>query len=341
IALEGLGISLLSSAQPSSDGSSPALFLLPRQPCRILKSTDLGSRWNDLGFAPCSLGDADDDLYVEDFAARSHGTTDRAVVLTRESPEPGSRLYRVWLLSTDEEPRQLVDPQPQPFGNVSFDGEDIVILGTPSQRSPDGATWQLFPAAEGEELVAWRESKLTPGLQFAASNRGAYRSTDGGNSWQRIVGSEDAGILDLQLMNDHTVVILTENGLYRWTSSDCVPGPASLCLGGRFQVTASFSAGGPLRTARSFRLTEDTGTFWFFEPDNLEILVKVLDGCDVNGHYWVFTAGLTDVEVEIEITELPTGNRWATEHPGSSAFPPGSDVQAFACSSAPSATTSD
>ncbi|MEM6703922.1 MAG: sialidase family protein [Acidobacteriota bacterium] len=350
IGIDGFGIDLISSAQPSSNGNPPIVFLLPRQSCLIFTSEDLGNSWKDSKLTPCRF-DLKHDPYIEAFAARSDASGNRAVLQTRETNLTGSTIYRVWLVEPNENARQIVEPRTpllsngflkSPFSSVAFDGEDIVTLGTPSQRSADnGETWRTFPADEGEELVAWRESPLTPGLQFAASKRSAYRSTDDGNSWQRIVGSEDAGILDLQLVNDHTVVILTENGLYRWTSSDCVPGPASLCLGGRFRVTASFSAGGPLQTARSFPLTEDTGTFWFFEPDNLEILVKVLDGCNVNGHYWVFTAGLTDVEVEIEITELPNGNRWTTEHPGSSVFPPGSDVQAFACSSAPSATTSD
>ena len=28
-------------------------------------------------------------------------------------------------------------------------------------------------------------------------------------------------------------------------------------------------------------LTDDTGTFWFFNADNLEMLIKVLDACPI------------------------------------------------------------
>lgn len=32
---------------------------------------------------------------------------------------------------------------------------------------------------------------------------------------------------------------------------------------------------------------DDSGYFWFFTPDNLELVVKILDGTSVNGHFWV------------------------------------------------------
>ena len=52
-------------------------------------------------------------------------------------------------------------------------------------------------------------------------------------------------------------------------------------------------------------MTGDTGGFWFFNPDNVELMVKVLDGRPVNGYWWVFYAGLTDVEFTLTVT--PTG----------------------------------
>ena len=65
---------------------------------------------------------------------------------------------------------------------------------------------------------------------------------------------------------------------YTWRSS-----------AGRFEVRASwrdFENG--TGQGRATRLTEDTGTFWFFDDDNLELVVKVVDGTWLNGHYWVF-----------------------------------------------------
>lgn len=54
-------------------------------------------------------------------------------------------------------------------------------------------------------------------------------------------------------------------------------------------------------------VTDDTGTFWFFDEQNLELMVKVLDARPVNGHFWVFFGSLTDVEFELTVTDLATG----------------------------------
>lgn len=53
-----------------------------------------------------------------------------------------------------------------------------------------------------------------------------------------------------------------------------------------------------------FLFIDDIGIFWFFEFNNFEIFVKVFDGCNVNGYYWVFIVGLIDVEVEIDIIDF-------------------------------------
>ena len=53
--------------------------------------------------------------------------------------------------------------------------------------------------------------------------------------------------------------------------------------------------------------TDETGLFWFFEPNNWEVMIKVLDGCAVNGYFWVFGASTTDVAFTIVVTDTKTG----------------------------------
>lgn len=43
-------------------------------------------------------------------------------------------------------------------------------------------------------------------------------------------------------------------------------------------------------------------------PDNPEVFVKLLDGRPVNGRYWVFHGGLTDLEYSLAVTNEKTGN---------------------------------
>ena len=54
-------------------------------------------------------------------------------------------------------------------------------------------------------------------------------------------------------------------------------------------------------------ITSDTGSFWFFSNANLEVIVKVLDGRSVNGHFWVFYGALSNVEYTITVTDTETG----------------------------------
>ncbi|MXY16081.1 MAG: PKD domain-containing protein [Acidobacteria bacterium] len=53
--------------------------------------------------------------------------------------------------------------------------------------------------------------------------------------------------------------------------------------------------------------TNDSGLFRFFSRENWEILIKVLDGCAVNGHMWVYAASTTDLGYTIRVTDTVTG----------------------------------
>ena len=52
--------------------------------------------------------------------------------------------------------------------------------------------------------------------------------------------------------------------------------------------------------------TNDSGLFRFFSRDNWEVLIKVLDGCALNGHVWVFGASTTDLGYVIRVTDTVT-----------------------------------
>src|SRR5881275_80395 len=91
----------------------------------------------------------------------------------------------------------------------------------------------------------------------------------------------------------------------------CVPTATHLCLHyGRFQVGVDWMLpGGIAGKGQAVPLTSDTGSFWFFDNSNLELVVKVLDGRPVNGHFWVYYGALSDVEYTITVTDTVTGNR--------------------------------
>lgn len=112
----------------------------------------------------------------------------------------------------------------------------------------------------------------------------------------------------------------------------CVPSATALCLnGGRFRVEADWETKqGAQGAAQAVELTADTGLFWFFSSDNVEAVVKVLDGCAVNQRYWVFAGGLTNVRTEITVTDTATGAVKTYVNPQRTAFLPIQDTNAFA-----------
>jgi hypothetical protein len=114
----------------------------------------------------------------------------------------------------------------------------------------------------------------------------------------------------------------------------CEPTETALCLnGGRYRVEVSWQiAAGDTGPGHAVPLTGDSGAFWFFGPDNLELMVKVLDGCPVNGHVWVFAAGLTNVEVEIRVTDTATLEVETHTNPQGTPFRPIQNVLGFPCS---------
>jgi len=85
--------------------------------------------------------------------------------------------------------------------------------------------------------------------------------------------------------------------------------PAALYLGGgRFRVDATWrTAKGATGTGTAVPLTDDTGTFWFFDSSNVELTVKVLNACGFNQRYWFFASGLTDVQVQLRVMDTATG----------------------------------
>jgi hypothetical protein len=74
----------------------------------------------------------------------------------------------------------------------------------------------------------------------------------------------------------------------------------------------------------------DSGLFWFFGPQNWELLVKVLDGCAVNGHVWVFAAATTTVEHTLVVTDTLTGASARYDNPAGRPAPAVTDTLAFA-----------
>jgi hypothetical protein len=100
-------------------------------------------------------------------------------------------------------------------------------------------------------------------------------------------------------------------------------------LGTRFQVTAAFTANGNSGQATAVDLTGDTGYFWFFSPNAVELVVKMIDARALDNKFWVFAGGLTNVDVVITVRDTVTGVTKTYHNPQGTAFAPIQDTSAF------------
>lgn len=98
------------------------------------------------------------------------------------------------------------------------------------------------------------------------------------------------------------------------TTADCVPDEGTLCLlDDRFQVDVQwrnqFNDGdnGPGVVQPSPVGGDRIGVYSFFNPANIELIVKALDGRIVNGNFWFFYGALSTVEYWITVVDTETG----------------------------------
>ena len=179
----------------------------------------------------------------------------------------------------------------------------------PSVALKDGEGSYVVPVGIGEQTNRWGDffgAQADPADPRRIWIVGQYAA--GRDTWGTWVGQTEVAVVE-----------------------GCQASPTVLCLGsGRFRATASWRKGdGSAGQGTAVPITADTGYFWFFSPENIEVVTKVLDGCFVNGHYWVFAGGLTNVEVTLSVTDTQTGVIRTYGNPLGTAFQPLQDISAF------------
>jgi hypothetical protein len=206
-------------------------------------------------------------------------------------------------------------------------------------KSTDGGgSWTAVDTDLTSAVVAVAIDSANPTtLYVGARGRGVLKSNDGGASWTAMNAGLTNPFVNALAIDPSTPARIyagTDSGVfeYRIVEGSCVPGPTTLCLNGsRFQVTTEWSTpGGQSGAGQALALTADTGAFWFFGSSNIEVLVKVLNGCSLNSRYWTFAGGLTDVHVILTVIDTQTGAVRSYVNPQGSPFQPIQDTNAFA-----------
>ncbi|MCB1007734.1 MAG: hypothetical protein KDB94_02445 [Acidobacteria bacterium] len=122
----------------------------------------------------------------------------------------------------------------------------------------------------------------------------------------------------------------------------CVPSATVACLGsgGRFKVEGfAFDFQTPpnqyamtiAQVNGGENLSDDSAVFWFFEADNWELLIKVIDACSPPFNaYWVYYAATTNVEFHVTVTDTLSGLSKTYDSVAGPPAPAVTDTNAFA-----------
>ncbi len=202
-------------------------------------------------------------------------------------------------------------PGPAPVANFNVSASptagELVTFTDTSTNSPTGWVWFFGESASSSNVSRSRNPTHTynaPGTytvdMYAGNLNGGSRVTK-----TVTVGSGTGG---------------------------CTASPTTLCLNNdRFAISATFRTNqGQTGNAIGTELTDDAGYFYFFNEDNIEIVIKVLRACGLNQRYWVFAAGLTNVEVALQVTDTSNGASKPYSNPLGTPFAPVQDTDAFA-----------
>ena len=124
----------------------------------------------------------------------------------------------------------------------------------------------------------------------------------------------------------------------------CEPDDTTLCIDdapgdGRFKVQVTFDTelggglnGTALATSLSGLGAPTGGLFTFFDPSVPEMVLKVINGCDSNDHYWIFFSAGTNAGFTVTVEDLIADSApWTYTNPDLTAAPAVQDILALPC----------
>ncbi|MEO8197151.1 MAG: hypothetical protein ABI689_10550, partial [Thermoanaerobaculia bacterium] len=248
--------------------------------------------------------------------------------------------YEIWTTSGTAPGTSVRASLPATFSGSSFPlardgGRIFFILPGPDPYSGEYELWVLDDGSS-EPLrlhsASVAESGLESSVLVQASDGVLFSACDGGHGCE--LWKSDGSVVGTRLVQDiapgltssdphaflrvgSTLYFDADDGLHGvelWTmpldgGPPCRATDQTLCLeSGRFQVASSWrDFSGRSGDATAVAITSDTGYFWFFDEDNVELILKLIDGGGFNGHHWVYYGALSNVEYTFTVTDSETG----------------------------------
>ena len=239
----------------------------------------------------------------------------------------------------------LAEPPPFDPGTLSWSTADVQVDETGGNLSltvrrtqgSDGDVTVDYETVEGSSVTS-----ATAGEDFQTTS-GTLTFSDGDDGDQTVSvrifnddASEETETFTVRLFGVTGGASLGSPATLTVSIVDdepCIVDEQTLCLqGGRFRVRVDWRDADNVSGVGTVVPggTDDSSLFWFFEQDNWELLVKLLNGCGINQRYWVFAAATTDVEYNLRVTDTQTGASRVYTNPLGTASDAVTDGNAFA-----------
>lgn len=301
-------------------GSGSALFVLG-EAGQLSRSTDGGSSWSDFSIPQVlepfgqfnSLIVDGNSLYAVTNSSELFRSADGGETWLRRSDAPYWLAAGGGVLAFVENFTQVI--------KVSVDG---------------GLTWdarRVNQELDFQTNKLWVDKNRTLYLEAKST---LLRSRDLGKTWQALDLDFPLSYVVQSVAVDggdpNRVKIATDAGIWLGRFDEQPP----MALGnGRFAARLTWrDRQGNTGQGFATELTHDTGLFWLFTPERSEVAVKLLDGRQLNGKFWVFVGSLSDVELELEIIDRATNEVWRHQNPQGRLLSLG-ETQAFPRGEAP------
>lgn len=198
-----------------------------------------------------------------------------------------------------------------------------IATGEPTRRTWIVAFDDSLDATSGEVEIGEIQLRVAAGVEPGSFIELELATTSA-------LSNRDGSVLETVANGD----LILSDGRVDVTAAGCATSTKLCLLEDRFEIEVTWKDfAGNQGAGRSARLAADSGSFWFFNPENVELVVKVLDGRAINGNFWVFYGALSNVEFSIAVTDTLTGEVKTYRNPSGS-FASVGDTSAFEGTSA-------
>jgi photosystem II stability/assembly factor-like uncharacterized protein len=299
----------------------------------IYRSSDAGQTWTTITPGGTSLGRFG--LLVD---PKNSGTLFAAY--SPSNPTPTLPLGPAFFESTDSGTSWTLNSTSVGYSTaLAIDPVTTSILHVGSAsgllRSLDsGATFALVnPGLALSQILV---DPVRTNRLFALSSSGVIFSTETPSvSWSPL-GAGLEGVTPISLAIDNSGSFLHAGSIQGAYDYQILPDPGELHLNAAHPFVVTLSATDPHTGATAPGVATQVNDLWGYfsiraitnNPGNPEVFVKLLDGTAINGEYWYFYGGLTNLEYTLTVTDATTGKQKTYTKPAGSECG-GSDTEAF------------